>query len=115
MKLDDGCNNNLNSTLNSESKNGRRWSYRGDTSLVEPEVLVDLGVSMLDDDASSESLKKSSSQDGVISLSESSSECSRQPTENGSTALDDKDKIYGSSFEKIGLERYQIYIVFYNY
>ncbi|XP_008547550.1 S-phase kinase-associated protein 2 isoform X1 [Microplitis demolitor] len=105
VKLDDGCNNNLNSTLNSESKNGRRWSYRGDTSLVEPEVLVDLGVSMLDDDASSESLKKSSSQDGVISLSESSSECSRQPTENGSTALDDKDKIYGSSFEKIGLER----------
>ncbi|CAG5104254.1 Similar to SKP2: S-phase kinase-associated protein 2 (Homo sapiens) [Cotesia congregata] len=67
MKLDDGCNNNLNSTLNSESKNGRRWSYRGDTSLVEPEVLVDLGVSMLDDDASLESFKKPLDQDSYHS------------------------------------------------
>ncbi|XP_074109741.1 S-phase kinase-associated protein 2 isoform X1 [Cotesia typhae] len=97
MKLDDGCNNNLNSTLNSESKNGRRWSYRGDTSLVEPEVLVDLGVSMLDDDASSESFKKPSQDEATSSPDESSSESSRQFPENGTTDLDDKNKIYKSS------------------
>lgn len=102
MKLDDGCNNNLNSTLNSESKNGRRWSYRGDTSLVEPEVLVDLGVSMLDDDASSESFKKPSQDEATSSPDESSSESSRQFPENGTTDLDDKNKIYkSSSFDTI--------------
>ncbi|KAK0167573.1 hypothetical protein PV327_004952 [Microctonus hyperodae] len=66
MKLDDGCNNNLNSTLNSDSKNNGRWSRPGDTSLVEPEVMVDLGVSMLDDEESSESLRKSPSHEPTI-------------------------------------------------
>ncbi|XP_043275668.1 S-phase kinase-associated protein 2 isoform X2 [Venturia canescens] len=81
MRLDDGCNNNLNSTLNSASKNGARWTCSGDTSLVEPEILEDMGVSMLDDeDASRESMKKLQSQEDVISLS--SSENSRQLAES---------------------------------
>ncbi|EZA53352.1 S-phase kinase-associated protein [Ooceraea biroi] len=48
LHLDDGCNNNLNSTLNNESQN-TRWSYSGDVSLLEPEVLKDMGVGLLEE------------------------------------------------------------------
>lgn len=47
--MDDGCNNNLNSTVNSESQSSAGWSYSGNASLIEPEILEDMGVSMLED------------------------------------------------------------------
>lgn len=49
LRLDDGSNNNLNSTVNSESQNNTRWSYSGNASLIEPEILEDMGVGMLED------------------------------------------------------------------
>ncbi|XP_011259232.1 S-phase kinase-associated protein 2 isoform X1 [Camponotus floridanus] len=49
LRLDDGCNNNLNSTVNSESQSSTGWSYSGNASLIEPEILEDMGVSMLED------------------------------------------------------------------
>lgn len=59
MRLDDGCNNNLETTLNGTSKNDdNRWTCPVDTSLVEADVMVDLGVSMLADETSCESVKK---------------------------------------------------------
>lgn len=54
MRLDDGCNNNINGSSVTENE---RWSCSGDTSLVEPEILEDMGVSMLADEASRESLQ----------------------------------------------------------
>lgn len=54
MRLDDGCNNNLNGSSVTENE---RWSCSGDTSLVEPEILEDMGVSMLADEASRESIQ----------------------------------------------------------
>ncbi|XP_078050740.1 S-phase kinase-associated protein 2 isoform X2 [Augochlora pura] len=61
LRLDDSCNNNLNSILNEEPINNESWSYSGDGSLVEPEILTDMGVSMLEDEASSERTKMSQS------------------------------------------------------
>ncbi|KAF7995075.1 hypothetical protein HCN44_004547 [Aphidius gifuensis] len=52
MRLDDGCNNNLETTKNDG------WTCPVDTSLVEADVMVDLGVSMLADETSCESIKK---------------------------------------------------------
>ncbi|KYQ59063.1 S-phase kinase-associated protein 2 [Trachymyrmex zeteki] len=49
LRLDNGCNNNLNDTLNSHSQNNTKWPYSGDASLIEPEILEDMGVSMLED------------------------------------------------------------------
>lgn len=55
MRLDDGCNNNI----DNEVKENEHWSCAGDTSLVEPEILEDMGVSMLaDGEGSRESLLK---------------------------------------------------------
>lgn len=48
LRLDDGCNNNLNSTLNSDSRNSTKWPYSGNASLIEPEILEDMGVGMLE-------------------------------------------------------------------
>jgi F-box and leucine-rich repeat protein 1 (S-phase kinase-associated protein 2) len=65
MRLDDGCNNNLN---NASVKERERWSCSGDTSLVEPEILEDMGVSMLaDGEASRESLQTLKTQECTIS------------------------------------------------
>lgn len=47
LRLDNGCN--LNSMLNNGLQNGTKWSFSGDTSFVEPEILEDMGVSMLED------------------------------------------------------------------
>ncbi|XP_043596871.1 S-phase kinase-associated protein 2 isoform X2 [Bombus pyrosoma] len=68
LRLDDSCNNNLNDSLNSTSKHSAKWSCSGDTSLVEPEILEEMGVSMLEDGASNcESMKKSHSFEQTIS------------------------------------------------
>lgn len=67
--MDDGCNNNLNSTLNNDSQNDRKWPYSGNASLIEPEILEDMGVGMLEDGvANYESTKRSQSEDCTILL-----------------------------------------------
>lgn len=49
LRLDDSCNNNLNSNAaDSPSKDNGKWSYSGNASLVEPEILEEMGVSMLE-------------------------------------------------------------------
>lgn len=65
MRLDDGCNNNINGTPVEENE---KWSCSGDTSLVEPEILEDMGVSMLaDEEASRESFQALKTQECTIS------------------------------------------------
>ncbi|KAJ8681569.1 hypothetical protein QAD02_017361 [Eretmocerus hayati] len=65
MRLDDGCNNNINGTTNVENDT---WSCSGNTSLVEPEILEDMGVSMLaDGEASRESLQILKTQECTVS------------------------------------------------
>lgn len=109
MRLDDGCNNNLdlNSTLDSASKN-TRWTCAGDTSLVEPEILEDMGVSMLEDEeVSCGSIKKLKTQE-YNNASPNGSETSRQRPSQEST-----DNIFGnhttiyreSSFDTVHLDR----------
>ena len=53
MRVDDGSNNNTNVA----TKDSKQWTYSGDTSLVEPEILEDMGVSMLADGESSQENK----------------------------------------------------------
>ncbi|XP_043249572.1 S-phase kinase-associated protein 2 [Colletes gigas] len=102
LRLDKNCNNNLNSTLNSASKNNENWSCSGDTSLVEPEILEDMGVSMLEDEASQESTRKSQSLNGPISPAgpNTSRQCE---TVN---AFEHQQSIYrGSSFDTVVMDR----------
>ncbi|XP_014213892.1 S-phase kinase-associated protein 2 [Copidosoma floridanum] len=64
MRLDNGCNNNVNSP---EIKETESWSCSGDTSLIEPEMLEDMGVGMLvDGEASRDSLKTLQTQECTI-------------------------------------------------
>lgn len=66
--MDNGCNNNLNSTLNSDSRNGARWPYSGNASLIEPEILEDMGVGMLEDGvANCQSTKRLQSEKCMVS------------------------------------------------
>lgn len=55
--MDNSCNNVLNSTFNNESQNNTRWSYSGTASLVEPEILEDMGVGMLEDENCTKTLE----------------------------------------------------------
>lgn len=65
MRLDDGCNNNLDSAT---EKDNEKWSCSGDTSLVEPEILEDMGVGMLaDGEVSRDSLQTLKTQECTIS------------------------------------------------
>lgn len=65
--MDVGCNNNLNSTLNGDSRNDTKWSYSGNASLIEPEILEDMGVGMLEDGvANYESTKRLQSEECTI-------------------------------------------------
>ncbi|XP_066597239.1 S-phase kinase-associated protein 2 isoform X2 [Prorops nasuta] len=103
IRLEDGCNNNLNSTLNSASKNNTKWTCAGDTSLVEPEILEDMGVSILVDvEASCESLKPSPCEEvkfSPISLENRQN----QPDENND--INKQDSVYRSSFETTSIDR----------
>ncbi|XP_032675735.1 S-phase kinase-associated protein 2 [Odontomachus brunneus] len=65
IPLENTCNNNLNNNM---PQNSRRWSYSGNTSFVEPEILEDMGVSMLEDPVTNdESTKQLQSQVCIIS------------------------------------------------
>ncbi|CAK9796887.1 S-phase kinase-associated protein 2 [Anthophora plagiata] len=103
LRLDDSCNNNLNSTLNSTSKNNAKWSCSGDGNLVEPEILEDMGVSMLEDEASScESIKKSQSLEHTVSPASSNN--GRQCEKINS--FESQESIYRTcSFETVSMDR----------
>lgn len=61
LRINDNCNNTLNGSLNNSSNNStKKWLCSGDTSLVEPEILEDMGVSMLEDEATSYKSKRKS-------------------------------------------------------
>lgn len=100
--MDDSCNNNLNSTLNSESKNSGKWPCSGDTNLVEPEILEDMGVSMLDEEVLCESTRKYQSQEGADSPPTSDNrQCKKLHSFEG------QDSVFrSSSFETISIDRF---------
>ncbi|XP_072757626.1 S-phase kinase-associated protein 2 [Anoplolepis gracilipes] len=103
LRLDDGCNNNLNSTVNSESQNSTRWSYSGNASLIEPEILEDMGVGMLED--------------GVVNCEKTSGNCIILPANlvnNKKSVIDEtssfeyQEEVYTtSSIETVNTERLQ--------
>lgn len=64
MRMDDGCNNNIDNVKTEERET---WSCTGDTSLMEPEILRDMGVGMLTDGENSrDSLKTLQTQECTI-------------------------------------------------
>lgn len=52
----------VNSTFDNESQSNTRWSY-GTTSLVESEMMEDMGVNVLEDEENCENTKKVESED----------------------------------------------------
>ncbi|XP_076387670.1 S-phase kinase-associated protein 2 isoform X3 [Megachile rotundata] len=102
LRLDDTCNNNLNSTLNSASKNNANWSCSGDGTLVEPEILEDMGVSMLEDEATS--CKRAKNTRSIKCASPASSNSSKQCDKTNS--FDGQESILrGSSFDTVIMDR----------
>ncbi|XP_033338576.2 S-phase kinase-associated protein 2 [Megalopta genalis] len=98
LRLDDGCNNNLNGILNEKPVSNERWSYSGDGSLVEPEILADMGVGMLEDEASCDRTKISqSSKHSVSPVDSLADKCYGK---DGNYRLD--ENIYGDTCFKAG-------------
>jgi len=104
LRLDNGCNNNLNSALNGDFRNGTKWPYSGNASLIEPEILEDMGVGMLDDGVTNyESTKRL--QPECKSLSENLDS-------NNRSIIDDSDvfgyqeEVYTSSLEIANTDRF---------
>jgi len=100
--LDNGCNNNLNNTLNNHSENSTKWPYSGDASLIEPEILEDMGVSMLEDGVTNcENTKRLQSEKCTILAENLAS--------NNRSVIDDSDifgyqeKVYTSSSLEIAI------------
>lgn len=104
--MDDGCNN-LNSTFNSTSKNSTRWSYTADSSLVEPEILEDMGVSMLEDEAiNCDNVNKVQSPDCIIPLNNADNNKRLPLNDNGIYKSEEKPLYRDSSFETASIERF---------
>lgn len=107
--MDDGCNNNLNSTVNSESQNSTGWSYSGNASLIEPEILEDMGVSMLED--------------GIVDCEKTSGDCiilsanlvdNKKPSINEVNGFEYQEKVYTTSSLE-NTERWEKKIYFKSY
>ncbi|XP_011877535.1 PREDICTED: S-phase kinase-associated protein 2 isoform X2 [Vollenhovia emeryi] len=63
LRLDNGCDNNL----NGDSRKDTKWSYSGNASLIEPKILEDMGVGMLENGvANYESTKRLQSEKCTI-------------------------------------------------
>ena len=99
MRTDDGCNNNM---KNSSPNENAGWTYSADTSLVESEIMEEMGVSMLEEEEKYESPKDELTQEPVLSL--------RHAEELRQTLA--KEKIFtkeeisrGTSFENINNDR----------
>jgi len=100
--LDNGYNNNLTNTLNSHSENSTKWPYSGDASLIEPEILEDMGVSMLEDGVTNcENTKRLQSEECTILMENLAS--------NNRSVIDDSDifeyqeEVYTSSSLEIAI------------
>ncbi|XP_029169727.1 S-phase kinase-associated protein 2 [Nylanderia fulva] len=103
LRLDDGSNNNLNSTVNSESQSNTRWSYSANASLIEPEILEDMGVGMLEDSVMiCENTKPST--ECVISPASLVNNKKSSPNESSGFEY---QEVYSSSLETVNTERIQ--------
>lgn len=81
-----------------------QWLYTGDTSLVEPEILEEMGVSMLEDEESSlEGSKNEMTQEPVLSLA--SAEELRKTLAKERSCFDKDDVSQSSSFETVSSDR----------
>ncbi|KAG5327600.1 SKP2 protein, partial [Pseudoatta argentina] len=102
LRLDNSCNNNLNNTLNSHSENSTKWPYSGDASLIEPEILEDMGVSMLEDGVTNCENTKRLQSEGCTILAENLAS-------NNRSIIDDSDifgyqeEVYTSSSLEIAI------------
>lgn len=100
IKLDDGCNNNVNGTAVKENE---RWSCSGDTSLVEPEILEDMGVGMLTDgEGSRESSQNLKTQECLLSPKKYESD---KHTKSSDTAYQSQETFRTASFESTNVDR----------
>lgn len=102
--LDDNCNNNLNGSLNNTSNNSTQWLCSGDTSLVEPEILEDMGVSMLEDEAMSyKRTRKSHSLERTTlpTASNNSGQCGKL-----NNSQNQEYTYSGSSFDTVSIDRF---------
>ncbi|XP_015186565.1 PREDICTED: S-phase kinase-associated protein 2-like isoform X2 [Polistes dominula] len=101
---EDECNH-LNSTFNSTSKLNTRWSYTADASFVEPEILEDMGVSIIEDDAVNCDTKVQSP-DFTISLNNAASNERLPINENNETYESEPNSLYiDSNFNSNNVER----------
>lgn len=99
--------NNLNNILNNGPKTSTRWSYSADTSLVEPEILEDMGVGMLEREITNdEDINKSQSQECAISPAASDSN-KRLKCETGSFEYQEEINT-SSNLEAVNIERFVI-------
>ncbi|KAK9293622.1 hypothetical protein QLX08_011480 [Tetragonisca angustula] len=102
LRLDDNCNNSLNNCLNNTSNNSTKWLCSGDTSLVEPEILEDMGVSMLEDEAISyKSTRKSHSLERIASptVSNNRGQCGKL-----NNSQNQEYSYSGSSFDTVSID-----------
>lgn len=100
--MDDGSNNNLNSTVNSESQNNTRWSYSGNASLIEPEILEDMGVGMLEDGVVNCESTKASAECVILPASLVNNKKSSVNEGSGF----EYQEVYSSSLETVTTERF---------
>lgn len=105
IHLENTCNNNLNNNL---PQNNTRWSYSGNTSFVEPEILEDMGVGMLEDPVmNDENTKQLSSQNWVISPVNSNSNKRLMNKIYENDGIECYERIYTSSVvDNANIERY---------
>ncbi|XP_014607404.1 PREDICTED: S-phase kinase-associated protein 2 isoform X2 [Polistes canadensis] len=103
MRTEDECNN-LNSTFNSTSKVNTRWSYTADSSFAEPEILEEMGVSIIEDDVINCDTKVQSL-DYTISLNNAASN-ERLPLNDNETYESEPNSLYiDSNFHSNNLVR----------
>ncbi|XP_015430317.1 PREDICTED: S-phase kinase-associated protein 2-like isoform X2 [Dufourea novaeangliae] len=100
LRLDDSCNNNLNTTRSSEPKSNEKWLCSGDGTHVEPEILEDMGVSMLEDETSCESTRKSQSLRHPLSPPNSHNDRHCEKVNSF-----EKNIYRGSTFKAVGIDR----------
>ncbi|XP_017886904.1 S-phase kinase-associated protein 2 isoform X2 [Ceratina calcarata] len=96
LRVDDSCNN-LNRTLtDSPPKDNSKWSYSADASLVEPEILEEMGVSMLEgeDLLNCESTKKSGSTEDAnsVNVTKNEKQCLKVDSFESHMSMDRSDQ-----------------------
>lgn len=104
--LNDSGNNNLNSTLSNESQNSTRWSYSGDVSLLEPEVLKDMGVGMLEEDIMSNTSTKQTQSEECTALPASLDNKKQRLPANGFDSFEYEQEVSMGSNSEINAERF---------